>query len=107
MIITESEADVEASGEKLVDIFDTNDDSEAMVVRGLLTSGGIEVLMGTVEAPAGVFPFSAMPLGHVRLQVFESQAEDAIRVIAEYRRRGPEDAERAERESEGPGEESP
>ncbi len=87
--------------EKLVDIFDSNDDSEAMVVRGLLESGDIEVLMTSVEAPAGVFPFSTMPLGHIRLQVFESQAEDALRVIAEYRRRGPEDAERAERDSEG------
>ena len=91
---------MEESRESLVDIFDTNDDSEAMVVRSLLESGGIEVLMTSVEAPAGVFPFSAMPLGHIRLQVLESQAEDALRVIAEYRRRGPEDAERAELESE-------
>ena len=90
----------EGTPEKLVDIFDTNDDSEALVVRGLLESGGMEVLMTTVEAPVGVFPFSAMPLGHVRLQVLESQAEDALRVIAEYRRRGSEDAERAERATE-------
>ncbi len=90
----------QARREKLVDVFDTNDDSEAMIVRGLLESGGIEVLATSVEAPAGVFPFSSMPLGHIRLQVFESQAEDALRVIAEYGRRGPEDAERAEREGE-------
>ena len=99
-MIAESEAGLEESRENLVDIFDTNDDSEAMVVRGILESGGIEVLMTSVEAPAGVFPFSAMPLGHIRLQVLESQAEDALRVIAEYRRRGPEDAERAERATE-------
>ena len=80
--------------EKLIDIFDTNDDSEAMVVRSLLESGGIELLMSTVEAPVGVLPFNAMSLGHVRLQVLESQAEDAMRVIAEYRRRGPQDDER-------------
>lgn len=89
-----------ARTEDLIDVFDTNDGSEAMVVRGLLESGGIETLMSTVEAPAGVYPFNAMSLGHVRLRVFESQAEDALRVIAEYRRRGPEDAERAERETE-------
>lgn len=88
--------------EKLIDIFDTHDDSEAMVVRSLLESGGIELLMSTVEAPVGVLPFNAMPLGHVRLQVFESQAEDAMRVIAEYQRRGPQDAEREELATEEP-----
>ena len=89
-----------ARTEDLIDVFDTNDGSEAMVVRSLLESGGIECLKSTVEAPAGVYPFNAMPLGHIRIQVLESQAEDALRVIAEYRRRGPEDAERAERETE-------
>ena len=89
-----------ARTEHLIDIFDTNDNSEAMVVHSLLESGGIESLMSTVEAPAGVYPFNAMPLGHIRIQVLESQAEDSLRVIAEYRRRGPEDAERAERETE-------
>ncbi len=88
--------------EKLIDIFDTNDDSEAMVVRGLLESGGIPLLMSTVEAPVGVLPFNAMSLGHIRLQVPESQAEDALRVIAEYRRRGPQDADAAELETEEP-----
>ena len=84
------------STEKLVTVFETNDDSEAMVVRSLLESGGMEVLLQTTEAPAGVFPFSSMPLGHIRLEVFESKAEEALRVIAESRRRGPEDADRAE-----------
>jgi hypothetical protein len=86
--------------EKLIDVFETNDDSEAMVVRSLLESGGFPLLMSTVEAPAGVFPFNAMPLGHIKVQVPESHAEEAMRVIAEYQRRGPQDAERAELETE-------
>jgi hypothetical protein len=86
----------EPSTEKVVTVFETNDDSEAMVVRSLLESGGMEVLLQTTEAPAGVFPFSSMPLGHIRLEVFESKAEEALRVIADSRRRGPEDADREE-----------
>jgi hypothetical protein len=89
--------------ENLVTVFETNDDSEALVVRSLLESGGMDVLFQTTEAPAGVFPFSSMPLGHIRLEVVESQAEEALRVITEYRRRGPEDAERAEQAAEGAG----
>lgn len=82
--------------ENLVTVFETNDDSEAMVVRSLLESGGMEVLLQTTEAPAGVFPFSSMPMGHIRLEVMESKAEEALRVIAESLRRGPEEADRAE-----------
>lgn len=90
-------------GAKLVDVFDTNDDSEVLVVKALLESGGMEVMIATPEAPAGVFPFSNVSLGRQRLLVLESQAEDARRVIEEYRRSGPQDAELAERSTEGAG----
>ncbi len=86
----------EPSRENLVTVFETNDDSEAMVVRSLLESSGMDVLFQTTEAPAGVFPFSSMPLGHIRLEVIESQAEEALRLIVDSRRGGPEDADRAE-----------
>jgi hypothetical protein len=87
--------------EKLIDVFDTNDDSEALVVRGLLESEGLAVLMSTPEAPANVLPFNALPLGHIRIQVLEPDAETAFRLIAEYRRGGAEAAEEAELASEG------
>ena len=90
----------EPSAENLVTVFETNDDSEAMVVRSLLESSGMEVLFQTTEAPAGVFPFSSMPLGHIRLEVVESHAEEALRLIADSQRRGPEDADRAEQAAE-------
>jgi len=81
--------------EALVDIFDTNDDSESMVVRGLLEASGIEVLLTSVESTAGIFPFSNAPLGHMRLQVFESHAEEARQVIAQYRQAGQQEIDAA------------
>lgn len=88
--------------QNLVTVFETNDDSEALVVRSLLESSGMEVLWQTTEAPAGVFPFSSGPLGHIRLEVVEEQAEEALRMIADSQRRGPEDADRAEQATEEP-----
>lgn len=80
--------DEEVNREALIDIFDTNDDSEAMVVRGLLEASEIEVLMSSVEAPAGTLSFSNAPLGHMRIQVFESHAEEARQIIEQYRAAG-------------------
>jgi hypothetical protein len=74
--------------EALVDVFDTNDDSEMMVVRGLLEASDIEVLLTSVESAAAIFPFRNAPLGHMRLQVFESDTADAREIIAQYRQAG-------------------
>lgn len=82
------EASEAINREDLVDIFDTNDDSEALVVRGLLEASEIEVLMSSIEAPPGTLSFSNSPLGHMRLQVFESDAEEARQIIAQYRAAG-------------------
>jgi hypothetical protein len=81
--------------EALVDVFDTNDDSEMMVVRGLLEASNIEVLLTSVESTAGIFPFRNGPLGHMRLQVFESAAEDARQIIAQYRQAGQQEMDAA------------
>ena len=91
--MAEETVPIEINRENLIDIFDTNDDSEAMVVRGLLESSAIEVLMSSVEAPAGVLAFSNASLGHMRLRVFESHADEARRVIEEYREKGAPTAE--------------
>jgi hypothetical protein len=84
--------------EALVDVFDTNEDSESMVVRGLLEASGIEVLLTSVESTAGVFPFRNGPLGHMRLQVFASHAAEARQVIAQYRQAGQQEMDAAEKE---------
>lgn len=86
--------------EKLEIVFTTNDDSEALVVRGLLESNGFDVAMSTPEAPIGVFPISSSDLGRVHLFARAERAEEARRLIAESEIQGPQAADEAERESE-------
>lgn len=66
---------------ELVTVFDTQDEPEAMVVHALLTSAGIESLMATLQAPQDVLP----GVGGIVLRVNAAQAEEARRVIEEYR----------------------
>jgi putative signal transducing protein len=75
--------------ERLVGIFETEQESEAMVVRGLLESAGIEVLQSSFDAPQDVLP----GVGGVALRVREEQAEEARAIIAEYQGKGLTEAE--------------
>lgn len=67
--------------EELVEVFGTKEESEAMVVKGLLETAGIDVLETATDAPQDVLP----GVGGVVLRVPESQAEEALRMIEEYR----------------------
>jgi hypothetical protein len=67
--------------EKLVRVFDTEQESEAMVVRGLLESAGIEADMTALDAPQDVLP----GVGGTVIVVREEDAQRARDVIAEYR----------------------
>lgn len=67
--------------EQLVKVFDTEQESEAMVVQGLLEAEGIESVMMSLDAPQDVLP----GVGGVILQVRDNQAEQARRIIEEYR----------------------
>jgi hypothetical protein len=65
---------------ELVDVFDTTQESEAMVVHGLLESAGIECAVITGEAQdvlAGV--------GGMIIRVSPEQADEARHIIEEYR----------------------
>jgi hypothetical protein len=73
--------------EKLVRIFDTDQESEAMVVRGLLESAGLDVDITSLEAPQDILP----GVGGTVLRVREEDAAEAARVIEEYRRAPGED----------------
>ena len=73
--------------EKLVRIFDTDQESEAMVVRGLLESAGLDVDITALEAPQDILP----GVGGTVILVREEDAEEARRVIEEYRRAPGED----------------
>ena len=68
--------------EKLVRIFDTDQESEAMVVRGLLESAGIDVDITSLEAPQDILP----GVGGTVILVREEDAANATQVIEEYRR---------------------
>ena len=77
--------------EKLVKIFDTDVESEAMVVHGLLVSAGIEALVSNREAPQDILP----GVGGVAILVREEQAAEATAMIDEFRAHPATDADEA------------
>ena len=66
--------------ENLVKIFDTEQESEAMVVKGLLESAGIDCDMTALSAPQDTFP----GVGGTIILVREQDAARAKQVIAEF-----------------------
>lgn len=68
--------------EKLVRVFDSDQESETMVVRGLLESSGIECDVANLEAPQDILP----GVGGIVILVREEDAEEARRIIEENRR---------------------
>jgi Putative prokaryotic signal transducing protein len=67
--------------EKLVRVFDTEQEAEALVVRSLLTAANIDSQFGESENAPDV-----LPVGGLGLMVRESDADQARQVIEEYRR---------------------
>jgi hypothetical protein len=77
--------------EELVKVFDTDEESEAMVVRGLLESAGIEAMIQNREAPQDILP----GVGGVVILVRPDQADEAVETIEEYRNHPTTDADEA------------
>lgn len=77
--------------EKLVRVFDTEQESEAMVVHGLLESAGIESDVTALDAPQDILP----GVGGTVILVREEDAAEARRLIEEYRQT-PDELETAE-----------
>ena len=73
--------------EKLVKVFDSEDESEAMVVKGLLDSGGIDNDLQSASLLQDAFP----GLGGMLILVREEDADAARQLIAEYRRPADDD----------------
>jgi hypothetical protein len=67
--------------EKLVRVFDTEQESEAMVVSGLLEVEGIDCEVTALDAPQDV-----LPIGGTVILVREGDAKRAREIVAEYRR---------------------
>lgn len=68
------------SGPELVRVFETEQESEAMVIQGLLTSAGIESVVASLDAPQNIFP----GVGGVVVRVNTEQADQARKIIEEY-----------------------
>jgi hypothetical protein len=67
--------------EKLVKIFDSEDESEAMIVKGLLESAGIDSDLTSATLVQDTFP----GLGGMIILVREQDAETARKLIEENR----------------------
>lgn len=65
---------------ELVRVFETEQESEAMVIQGLLTSAGIESVVASLDAPQNIFP----GVGGVVVRVNAEQADQARKMIEEY-----------------------
>jgi hypothetical protein len=78
--------------EKLVKVFDSEQEPEALVVKGLLDSAGIDSDLRSASLVQDAFP----GLGGMILLVREEDAEAARRVIAEGRRSASDDDSTAE-----------
>ena len=78
--------------EKLVKIFDTEQENEAIVVQGLLESAGIESDLKSLDAVQDAFP----GVGGSVLLVREEDAQEAGKIIEEYRKLPPLDDDTAD-----------
>lgn len=83
---------LEPTNDGLVTVFDTEQESEAMVVQGLLETAGIESIITALDAPQEVLP----GVGGVVIKVRPEQAEEAKRLIQEHRASAAEDPELSE-----------
>jgi len=95
---TTPEADPE-----LETVFDTQQESEAMVVHSLLSAAGIESLVSTLEAPQDILP----GVGGVVVRVNRAQADEARSIIEDYKNTPEAVVEEAEEAGEAEGSEPP
>lgn len=72
--------------EKLVKVFDSEQETEAMMVQGLLESAGIESDLRGIDAAQNMYP-----IGGVEILVREEDAEEAAKIIESYRESPPID----------------
>ncbi len=78
--------------EKLIKVFDTEQETEAIVVQGLLQSAGIDSDLKSIDAVQDTFP----GVGGTLLLVREQDAPEAEKIIDEYRKLPPLDDETAD-----------
>lgn len=86
------------TNQDLVSVFDSEQESEAMVVQSLLESAGIDAIISGFDAPQDVLP----GVGGVAVRVTAERAEEARQLIADSLNSGPEGADEAQQNSELP-----
>ncbi len=96
---TAGKPEVPDPNEKLVKVFDSDQESEVFVVRGLLESAGIECMTSNLDAPQDILP----GVGGVVVLVRAEQADEARRIIEDYSTGGESAADEAEANSEATG----
>ena len=74
--------------EQLVKVFDSEQETEAMMVQGLLESAGIESDLRGIDAAQNTYP-----IGGVEILVRAEDAEEAEKIIQSYRESPPVDDE--------------
>jgi hypothetical protein len=84
-------ADKPEPAEELVKVFDTEQESEAMVVQGLLQSAGIDAYVQSLDATQNIYP----GVGGVIVVAREDQAKEAAAMIEEFRKHPATDADEA------------
>jgi hypothetical protein len=75
--------------EKLIKVFDAEQENEAIVVQGLLQSAGIESDLKSLDAVQDMFP----GVGGTVILVREEEAPEAEKIIEAYRKLPPLDDE--------------
>jgi hypothetical protein len=75
--MTASNSETPKPETRLVQVFDSGEESEVMVVRGLLESAGIDCDVSNLEAPQNILP----GVGGVVILVREEDAAEARAVI--------------------------
>ena len=73
--------------EKLVKVFDSEQESEALIVKGLLDAAGIDSDITSVDVIQDMFP----GLGGIVILVRQEDAEEARRLIEESRNSSADD----------------
>lgn len=71
---------------ELVQVFDSQSETEALVVKGLLESAGIDAAVISLDAPPDVLP----GVGGIVVRVAADRADEARQVIADSREIGPD-----------------
>lgn len=64
---------------ELVEVFDTEQETEALVIQGLLESSGIESMTTARDNPQDI-----LPMGGVVVRVTADKADEARRIIEAY-----------------------